>query len=73
MSMAPRRLLFRLQRNTWRFYEGVIELHELVEQLGPSLVGKLCVCELVVDLHDERLTTSWSVLKSSCRTDGLMY
>ena len=54
-------------------YEGVTELHELVEQLGPSLVGKLCVCELVVDLHDERLTTSWSVLKSSWSTDGLMY
>jgi len=48
-------------------------LHELLEQLVPSVIGKLCVWELVVDLHDERLTTSSSVLKSSCSTDGLMY
>jgi len=50
-----------------------MELHELVEQLLPVVCGKVCCCELVVDLHEDRLTTSSSVAKSSCNTDGLMY
>jgi hypothetical protein len=54
-------------------YEGVMELQELVKQLLPPPSGNVCCCELVVDLHDERLTTSSSVVKSSCNTDGLMY
>lgn len=54
-------------------YEGVIELHVLVKQLLPFVCGNVCCCELVVDLHDDRLTTSSSVVKSSCNTDGLMY
>lgn len=51
----------------------MIELHALVKQLLPTRVGKLCCCELVVDLQLARLTTSSSVVKSSCNTDGLMY
>jgi len=53
--------------------DGVIELQVLVEQLLPVVCGKLCCCELVVDLQEDRLTTSSSVVKSSWRTDGLMY
>jgi hypothetical protein len=52
--------------------DGVMELQELVKQLLPPGCGNDCCWELVVDLHDERLTTSSSVVKSSCRTDGLM-
>jgi hypothetical protein len=51
----------------------VIELQVLVEQLLPTVCGMLCCCELVVDLHEDKLTTSSSVVKSSWRTDGLMY
>ena len=54
-------------------YEGLIELHALVKHLLPTRVGKLCCCELVDDLQLARLTTSSSVEKSSCNTDGLMY
>jgi len=43
-------------------YEAVIELHVLVKQLLPLVWGKVCCCELVVDLHDDRLTTSSSVV-----------
>lgn len=52
--------------------DGVTELQELLKQLLPPGCGKDCCWELVLDLHDERLTTSSSVEKSSCRTDGLM-
>lgn len=45
-----------------RSYEAVIELHVLVKQLLPFVCGKVCCCELVVDLHDDRLTTSSSVV-----------
>jgi hypothetical protein len=53
--------------------EALIELQVLVKQLLPVVCGKLCCCELVVDLQDDRLTTSSSVAKSSCNTDGLIY
>jgi len=56
-----------------RFQEAVTELHELEKQLLPTVCGNVCCCELVVDLHEDRLTTSSSVVKSSCNTDGLMY
>jgi hypothetical protein len=52
--------------------DGVTELQALVKQLLPPGCGKDCCWELVLDLQDERLTTSSSVEKSSCRTDGLM-
>jgi len=54
-------------------YDAVTELHVLVKQLLPTVCGNVCCCELVVDLHDDRLTTSSSVVKSSCNTDGLIY
>jgi hypothetical protein len=53
-------------------YDGDTEEQELEKQLLPPVSGKVCCCELVVDLQVPRLTTSSSVENSSCNTDGLM-